>query len=238
MRVGWYVWLSWLLTACGGAEPQAARSPQVSSGTETPAPQEKREMAVQGLMGKLPDRVIERTMHGRLRKMQRCFFEGMGEVELLGGHIKFYLRVGPDGRVEYAVPRGSSIGHRATELCLLDVAHKTRFPKPHGGGPAEFAWGFELENPGGVRPPVAWDSQRVAESVERQRDGLQGCPIAGQRFVITAYVAQGGQIMAAGAASDSEQSAAQIDCVLDVIRGWSMPDPGSYPAKVSFELSG
>jgi hypothetical protein len=192
-------------------------------------------MQVEGILGTIPQRKIEATMQAKQSQLQRCFFEGMGELEYLAGHMKFYFRVGLDGRVEYVHPRGSSIGHRATELCLLEVARKTRFPEPKGGGPAEFVWGFEIEG-GTVRAPVAWDEGRVEKQVAAQRGALDRCALAGAAFQVTLYVGPGGQVLGAGAAADSQAAADKIDCVVEELRGWKMPDPGSYPAKVSFRL--
>ncbi|HKU38172.1 MAG TPA: AgmX/PglI C-terminal domain-containing protein, partial [Polyangiales bacterium] len=193
-------------------------------------------MQVEGILGTIPQRKIEETMQGKLPQLQRCFFEGMGQVEYLSGFIKFYFHVELDGRVGYVHPRGSSIGHRATELCLLEVAKKTRFPAPKGGGPAEFVWGFELESPGGVRAPVDWDEGRVAGAVSEQQASLASCGVDGAHYVITLYVAPGGSVQAAGAAADSQSAADKIDCVLSAVSSWRLPDPGSYAAKVSFKL--
>ena len=193
-------------------------------------------MQVEGILGTIPQRKIEDTMQSKLPALQRCFFEGMGEVEYLAGHIKFYFHVGLDGRVEWVHPRGSSIGHRKTEECLVGVAEKTRFPEPNGGGPAEFVWGFELEGAGGVRPPVEWDETRVEKAAAAQRASVDACGVDGEEFRITMYVAPGGKVQAAGAAVGSQAGAEKLDCVLDAIRGWQMPDPGSYAAKVSFKL--
>ena len=41
---------------------------------------------------------------------------------------------------------------------------------------------------------------------------------------------------AAGASAPDAESLAALDCVADGVRGWAMPDPGSYAAKVTFEL--
>lgn len=223
---------------CGGAEPE----PQVeqvdsaaTSGSETPA-QEDRGMQVEGILGKIPESRIEDAMTSKLPAFQRCFFDGMAEVELLAGHFKFYFRVGLDGRVEYVHPRGSSVGHRATELCLLDIAKRTRFPKPQGGGAAEFVWGFEIDAPGGVRAPVSWDEERVLGAVRAARSSLEPCGLGDARYTVTVYIAPGGSVQAAGAAADSQAAADKIDCVLSAVKSWPMPDPGSYPAKVSFGL--
>jgi hypothetical protein len=227
-----------LLAACGGAQRTASTpaAPPAAASRKEAAQKPAGGMQVAGLMGTIPQRRIEETMHAQLPAFQRCFFEGMNEVELLGGHMKFYFRVGLDGRVEWVHPRGSSIGHRATELCLLQLAQQTHFPPPRGGGPAEFVWGFELENPGGLRPPVAWPETRVGKLLTAHRAALEQCAGRDAHYVVTAYVAPGGKVLAAGAAADSQPAAEKIDCVIDEIKRWRMPDPGSYPAKVSFSL--
>ncbi len=232
----WLV-LSALAFAACGAEPAPAEPPPAaapSSGGE--AEPVKGGMQVEGIMGTIPSRRIEDTMQAKLPAFQRCFFEGAGEVEFIAGYVKFYFRVGLDGRVEWVHPRGSSVGHRGTELCLLNIAKQTHFPKPQGGGAAEFVWGFELETPDGVRAPVAWDEARVAATLTKHRASLDACELGDGHYVITTYVAPGGSVLAAGAAADSQPAAEKIDCVLGAIKGWSMPDPGSYAAKVSFHL--
>lgn len=227
-----------LASACGGGEPEPVEESSESaatSGGEAPSEQPQG-MQVEGILGKIPESRIEDTMSGKLPAFQRCFFDGMGEVELLAGHFKFYFRVGLDGRVEYVHPRGSSVGHRPTEQCLLDIAKRTRFPKPQGGGAAEFVWGFEIESPGGVRPPVSWNEERVFEAVRAGRPSLDACELGDARYTVTIYVAPGGTVLSAGAAADSQAAADKIDCVLAAVKSWPMPDPGSYPAKVSFGL--
>lgn len=240
--VGVRLWsLSWLYglavaAGCGSAEPAPARpEPAPDSGGEAiRAPSAG--MQVEGLFGTIPTRKIEEIMQAKLPTLQRCMFDGSGELEFLAGHFKFYFRVGLDGRVEWVHARGSSIGHRATERCLLDRAKQIRFPAPQGGGPAEFAWGFELDELDGVRPPVAWEAARVEREVSEQRASLTACDLGEAHYVITLYVAPGGTILGAGAAADSQPAADKIDCLLGAIRQWKMPDPGSYAAKVSFEL--
>jgi hypothetical protein len=234
------VWalFSLLGAACGGGgEPEPAPvEPAATSGSEATVGPPRKGLQVEGILGTIPQRKIEDTMQGKLPALQRCFFEGMGEVEFLAGHIKFYFRVGLDGRVEYVHPRGSSIGHRGTELCLLEVAKKTRFPEPKGGGPAEFVWGFELEGPGGVRAPVEWAESKMQKPLDEQRASVDGCDVEGAHYLVTIYVAPGGKVLAAGAAADSQPAAEKIDCVLGAIKEWKVPDPGSYAAKVSFKL--
>lgn len=224
--------------ACGGsaAEPAPlAPEPAQTTGFEAP-PASTMQVSGEGFMGTIPERLIQETLEPKMPKFQRCFFEGAGEVELLGGHMGFYFRVGLDGRVEWVDPRASSVGHRATEECLLAVAAATRFPKPRGGGPAEFAWGFDIDSVGGLRPPVAWGEERVRASVRAQHASLARCELGGMEVSVTVYVAPGGVVTSAGAASEAHDAAAKLPCVVEAVRDWHMPDPGSYPAKVTFTV--
>jgi hypothetical protein len=221
--------------ACGGEPAPEPVQETTTSGAEQPESQ-GRGMQVSGLMGTIPERKIQGALEPRLPRFQQCFARGAGEVEFIAGAIEFYFRVGLDGRVEWVYPRASSIGHRATERCLLELAAATRFPEPKGGGAAEFAWGFEIDGPDGVRPPVAWDAPQVVPALEGAADALAACALGDQRFEVTAYVLPGGKVLAAGAAAPGNAAAAQIDCLVDAIQSVAMPDPGSYPAKVTFEL--
>jgi hypothetical protein len=221
--------------ACGGEERQVEEpQPQSSEGVEWVPPRDSMQVSGEGFMGTIPEHKINGTLEPKMSTFQRCFFEGAEVVAFIGGHIKLYFRVGLDGRVEWVHPRGSSIGHRGTEQCIVAAAKKTRFPKPRGGGPAEFVWGFDLEPNG--RPPVDWDESRVRSRVDAQAASLAGCGIDDFRYIVTAYVAVGGHVLSAGAAADSQEAADKIDCVLEAVQAWEFPDPGSFPAKVSFEL--
>jgi hypothetical protein len=193
-------------------------------------------MEVSGLMGTIPEHKILSTLEPKLPSFQRCFERGARQVEMISGRMEFYFRVAIDGRVEWVYPRASTVGHRVTEQCLLEVAKAVRFPEPKGGGAAEIAWGFEIDPPDAVRPPVAWDAARVASVLGKEQAALAACGASG--LVVTAYVAPGGQVIAAGASAPSLEAAEQIDCVLGVVQGLGMPDPGSYAAKVSFSVPG
>jgi hypothetical protein len=223
------------LVGCGSAPPPA---PEVASSQPQPmAAKRSGGMQVEGLLGTIPPRKIEATLQAKLPEFQRCFFEGANEVEMLAGYMKFYFRVGLDGRVEWVHPRGSSVGHRATESCLLTRAAKVRFPEPKGGGPAEFVWGFEIEATDGVRPPVTLDAGQVDRVVEQHRSELSACEVHEPgHYKVTVYVAPGGKVLAAGAAADSQPAADRIDCITHAVQTWPFPDPGSYAAKVTFGM--
>jgi hypothetical protein len=221
-----------LVIGCGGEEPppETAPEPQASVGFEKPRGSG---MEVSGLMGTIPERKILATLEPKLPKLQRCFFDGSQEVEWIGGEIELYFHVNLEGVVEWVYPRKSTIGHRATEQCILAEAKRAKFPGPKGGDAAELSWGFAFDS-SAPRAPIAWDEGDIGSALSEHGDAAESC--GGGPFAITAYVAPGGQVIGAGAAVGSETSAEQIDCVVQSVSSWTMPDPGSYPAKVSFDL--
>jgi hypothetical protein len=222
-----------LFLGCGStpeAESEPAK-PEASSGAEL---EPRSRMEATGIMGTIPERKILATLEPKLPSFQRCFERGAEKVEFISGRMEFYFRVGIDGRVEWVYPRASTVGHRDTERCLLEVAKAARFPEPKGGGAAELAWGFEIDALDSVRPPVAWDASRVGPVVGKGRAALAACDASG--LVVTAYVAPGGQVLSAGGSAATRAGAEHIDCVLEAVAGWTLPDPGSYAAKVTFSI--
>ena len=227
-----FVYATLHAAACGGEEPapEPAPEPQASVGFERP---KRQGMEVSGLMGTIPERKILATLEPKLPKFQRCFFDGSREVEHIGGEIELYFHVNLQGEVVWVYPRKSTIGHRPTEQCILAEAQRAKFPEPKGGDAAEIGWGFAFDS-SAPRPPLDWSESDIASALAEHEGVAASC--GGGRFSVTAYVAPGGQVIGAGAAADSETSAANIDCVVQNVAGWTMPDPGSYPAKVAFEL--
>jgi len=191
-------------------------------------------MQVSGLMGTIPERKIQAKLEPKLPSFQRCFARGAERVELISGGMQFYFHVGLDGRVEWVYPKASSVGDRATEQCLLGIAGAARFPEPKGGGAAEISWGFDFDASDSARPPVDWDEAKVRPALDAERASLQDCGVESGALLVTAYVSPGGQVLAAGASASNREAADKIDCVIGAVQAWHMPDPGSYPAKVSF----
>lgn len=223
-----------LSSACGSSEPEPLDqpAPASSAGAEFhPGPR----MEVQGLMGTIPQRKIQATLEPKLPSFARCFARGAVEVEPIAGRMELYFRVALDGHVEWVYPRASSVGHRGTEQCVLDIASAVRFPGPKGGDAAELAWSFEMEA-GDVRPPVEWGAENVLPVAEANREALQACGIGSGDAVVTLYVAPGGTVQGVGASARTREAAAQIDCLVQAVATWQLPDPGSYLAKVSFEI--
>ena len=220
--------------ACGGA---AEPTDTDSSGGETtsqhhePPPDDG--VAIEGLMGTIRPDEVQMGMEPRMDRFLRCFSRRYDAVEVLAGEIEFGFHIDINGRVTSVYPMRSDIGDRATERCLLETAGRARFPRPHGGE-AEFSYPISIDPLQDVRPPVPWQTSQVQAAVEEQRGEIVDC--GSGPFAVTVYVAPGGSVLSAGVAvGDVEQSDA-LDCVAELVAGWTFPDPGSYPAKVSFSL--
>ncbi|WP_394822767.1 AgmX/PglI C-terminal domain-containing protein [Pendulispora albinea] len=225
--------------ACGGAQ-QEARSPDAEAETTSQRvrPQSSG-MQVSTELGSIDSRAVEQTFWRLQSKLQGCYKNGLKRVEYLEGDIKVFLRVGQDGTVRYGYFEDSTLGDRESEKCMMDVLTSASWPKPQGGE-AEVRNSFGFDAPGDVRAPVAWNADRVNESLGKNAEGIRKCKegVSG-RFRATAYVepdGRGGKVQAASVVPPSKEGADKVDCLVDAIRGLSLPSPGSYAAKVSFDL--
>jgi hypothetical protein len=221
----------------GGPEPRPAPAQQPGYGLEEEE-EDRGGVAASGIMGTIPILRIQEKFEMRLRQIDRCFLEREPEVQFIGGHVEFYFRVALDGTVRWAYMRDSSVGDRQTERCLLDIVRRIKFPRPRGGGEAEIGWSFDRDPNPEVRPPVELEPSGIGELVSENAESIAACGIPGSTVTVTAYVAPGGQVIAAGAHSTYRGAAedAILDCVTETVSGWTMPDPGSYAAKISFDL--
>ncbi len=94
-----------------------------------------------------------------------------------------------------------------------------------------------MDPPDDVRPPVHWEQDHVARVVSHKgADVLGSCGRGPKPYQVTVYIARGGHVITSGAAVDSHDEMGALDCVASAVRSWHMPDPGSYPAKVTFDL--
>lgn len=228
-RLLWFV----LAMGCGGStveqRPAEAAAPPPRRQTAAAEPQ------VTGLLGMLTASEIQSALGGRTQAFLGCFADRMGEIEFLAGDVRLSFRIGAQGDVEWVYPESTTVGDRAAEQCVLDIAARTHFPSPRGGDAAEFTWGFAFDAPQDVRSPVEWDATQLAEVVLEQRNSIhQVCGRAGYR--LTAYVSPGGNVLSVGGASPDAASLSGLDCVIAQVRNWRMPNPGSYAAKVTFDL--
>jgi hypothetical protein len=222
---------AWLLAGCG-----ASPAPQAVEPT-APAPREEdpdKHVNVQGLRGTLSEHEIQRALEPRMMKFSRCVEKRSSTLEWVAGKLEFTFEVAVDGTVKNVYPSESTFGDRETERCMTEVARGTRFPPPHGGE-ADFSWSLDVPLDSSIREPLAWTSDNADQLIAKSGpQALSSCE--GGAFAITAYVDPEGRVVAAGASTENESDATKLDCVAQQISSWAFPSPGSYAAKIVFEL--
>lgn len=244
-----------VLGACGGAPEPKAPEPE----PEAPKPTTmKRGPSVSQELGSIDEGATQKTFERLQSKMLDCQREGIKRVEYLAGDVRFFLRVGTDGRVRYTYLEDSTLGDRDTEKCMLGVVRDAQWPVPQDGE-AEVRKGMGFD-PADARPPVDWPSDKIAMVLAKQADDALRCKegVKGT-FRVTAYVEPGGgenehaekkgrgkhakeahvkegHVAAVGVAPPNKEGEAKVDCIVDAVKEWRMPSPGSYAAKVMFTL--
>jgi hypothetical protein len=85
---------------------------------------------------------------------------------------------------------------------------------------------------------VPWASDRISKALGSARAKLGQCAHrAPGKYHATVYVQTNGTTMAAGVAPPDERGeTGAVDCMVDVIKAMRFPSPGSWPAKVMFEV--
>ncbi|MDW8362445.1 MAG: TonB family protein [Myxococcales bacterium] len=228
------IWLVAVAVSCGGAAPPRRQGP-VEAPDVRPEPAESDDgIAVEGLLGTLSQDQIRRALEPREPSFLRCVERRLGAIEWLGGEVRLAFRVARDGSVRWVYLARSTLGDAATEACILEVARRVRFETPRGGE-AEVGWSFAVDPPDDVRPPLRWEPERLGEALQRAAEAVGACA-PGERFGVTVYVGPGGRVLSAGVATRGPEASAASGCVVEAIGAIQMPDPGSYPAKVSFEV--
>lgn len=222
-----------LVAGCGGSDEQMTET----TSTDTSGDESSREaddgVTMSGLMGTIRQDQVENALNPRMGRFERCFTNRMEDVPYLAGDIRLAFRIQTDGRVLWVYPAETSLGDRAAEQCALGIARSTRFPRPRGGE-AEFSWGFEMPPPD-VRPPLSWQEDALGSSAGDVRAVARSCRASGE-FEITVYIEPEGVVLAAGGTMPDADSADTLDCILEGVRGLTLPDPGSYAAKITFSV--
>jgi hypothetical protein len=222
--------------ACGGSEPPPkAAEPETAKAAARPRP--KQRLSISGQLGSLDEGKVEDTFNRLLPKFGDCLAHGASRVEFIGGHVKFFVRIGTDGSAKWAYLPESTIGDRETERCMLSVAKSVRWPIPvEGEGQAQKA--FDFDPSPDVRDAVPWGADRIAKTLVSARPKLGQCTAgAPGRYHATVYVQTNGSALSAGVAPPDERGeGGAADCVVEVIKGMRFPSPGSWPAKVMFDV--
>jgi hypothetical protein len=97
---------------------------------------------------------------------------------------------------------------------------------------------FDFDPSPDVRDAIPWGADRIARTLASARPKLGQCTQgAPGRYRATVYVQTNGTALSAGVAPPDERGeGGAADCVVDVIRALKFPSPGSWPAKVMFDV--
>jgi hypothetical protein len=212
--------------------PPAALPPPVQP--EPPPPSSR--VSVKGLTGTLNEEDVHQTMEAQQPAFDTCIHESRRSVRWVSGAIRFAFKVDAEGKVAEVHPTESSLGHHDLEQCLIDAVAATVFPKPAGGASATFKWGMTVEPVPG-RAPDPLDEKALDRVLRKHsRDVVRACEIRRrERFLVTAYIAQSGRVLSAGAVPMPPKASEKLECVLDEIASWRMPKV-DYRSKTSFLL--
>ncbi len=216
-------------SACGGEPPPKAPEPPKEETHEV-----KPQLKMRAELGTVDPDAVKRAFQKLDDAFSACQTQGLQRVEVMGGNLKFFLRIGEDGGAKWAYLEESDLGDRDTEKCLLDAVMGARWPKPDGGD-AEARYTLELQAPG--RPATSWNADKVASALGKAGNAIDECKGGADGFKGTLYVGPGGKVLSAGVAVSSKDGAAKADClakVLAKLRG--LPSPGSWTAKVTVGL--
>jgi hypothetical protein len=182
---------------------------------------------------------IKRSFRALDVEFDRCEDQAVKRLNVLAGDLKFFVRVSAAGRAKYAYLLESTVGDREVEECFVNAVEHASFPKPQGGE-AEVTYKTNLKaSP--TRPATDWPADRVAHLALRARGCKDG---SHARYQVTMYVGpqggthsgRAGRVLSVGIAAAEADADARVSCILQAVRSGGVPTPGSWPAKVTFEL--
>jgi len=186
---------------------------------------------VEDAIGSLNEAAVEATVASL--GVRDCLMQGSQRLRELGGAFKIKVRVDRNGAARWAYLSQSTLGDRATEKCVLDLARGKTWPKPVGGeGIAEKA--FEMD-PRATPTPLG--EKDLGKELDRARAATAACRrgVAGT-FFATIYLRYSGQVAAAGVAPPNEKGEEAADCVVEALQKAKFHATGRRSTKVSFEI--
>ncbi|MCG8425524.1 MAG: AgmX/PglI C-terminal domain-containing protein [Proteobacteria bacterium] len=242
------IWVGSL--ACGGAPAQPAQPEQAAvdrssvrdrDSHRATAPDIGEEdhggLAVSGLRGRLDVYDIREGMRPHSRSLERCYTSRVGQRRYLGGDVEFQFAVERDGTVKSVQVLKSDLGAWPVEKCMLEVCRNMVFPRPKGGGVADFT--VPLSFAARARVEV-WNETRTKAEVSAMAAQLDTCADqtatrAPANVRITFYVGARGQVQSVGfAGRDDPIADAWADCAAQRVTTWTMSDPRGRVVKAGF----
>ena len=220
--------------ACGSKPAPVVNTPR---NVRTETPPESSGIGVSSEVGALNEDAVNRVFEKAQTGLMGCVRKGASRVELLGGDIAIFIGINQDGQAEDARLERSTLGDRDTEACMLQVLRGRTWPKPVGGRKGQVRKSFSFDMPNDARPPVEWTADDVEDTLKKVHKHLEECTGGGGgTYQITAYIDTRGSAISVGVAPPDTVGESKADCLVAVIKRAKFKSPGSYPAKVSFEL--
>ncbi len=220
------------LAAC--RPPVRLPEPKAPPPARKPAPRPP--LKVSSELGYVDPRAIDDTFNRAQESLLGCLEQRSTSFDGVAGAFSVFLRISDEGRVRWGHLESSTLGDRKVEKCLLDICHRTQWPRPDQGD-VEIRKRLEFDLPEGVRPPVALSAARFQGTLAPALPTLAACKGSERGTVeVTAYVDAGGAVLSVGAASRNGKLRGELDCIADAVRSLTFPSPGSYAAKVSFPI--
>jgi len=114
-------------------------------------------------LGSIDDAAINETFDRIAGALEACHTAGRARVDVLAGDVTVFMRIDAQGQARYAYFQASTLGDRDTEICVLDLLRRTKWPVPIGGE-AEVTHGFGW-SAGSERAPVSWEPEKVIDAL-------------------------------------------------------------------------
>lgn len=225
-------------SACGGDDKPAKDPTDVSPTKFRSGEDDEGGMGISSEVGGLNDSQTRAAFRNASEGLKQCLMDGWERIEFLGGEVHFYVALDDTGAIKANYLEETTLGDRATERCMLDVISAQKWPKAVGGEIGEARSSLAFDPPEDVRPPVDWSVDDISQTLAKVGDDLDNCKrhASPGRYSVTMYIGTNGSPISVGVAPPNGEADLAIDCIVGVLRGATFPSPGSWPAKVTFDL--
>jgi hypothetical protein len=212
--------------SCGAPPPPEPKT------VEAPPPPKKKSMTW-GEFGVVDVKKVDEVFAGLQATLTACQDRGN---KFSSGTIHYTMRTDHSGHVKYAFVKISELGDREVEKCMLEVLRKATWPIPEEGDDAMIEKPITFPDRE-ERPPEDWQADQIMPALGKVKGKLQDCRKGHSgMFHATIHVDKSGKVASAGIAAPDDKGEPLIDCMVDVIKKMKCPSPGSWPARVSFEI--
>jgi hypothetical protein len=220
------------VVACGDSAPP----PQTADDQIKTEEEPRGGPSVSSEIGGLNEEKVNATFESSLSGLERCLQQGASRVEFLGGSVSFFVKIDTSGKADGAYLEKSTLGDRDTEKCMLAALRSKKWPKPVGGEHGLARKSFDFDPPNDVRAPAEYDQEHLGKGLGKIAGKLSSCKGAKGKYEATIYVATDGSVLSASVTPPNEDGEESVDCLVSTLKEASFPSPGSWPAKVTFEL--